>query len=63
MGPVSGDKQQHSSEFYLERAQVMRIQAENAQTDEMRRAYMALAADWARLADMVKSSRQAEKKH
>ena len=42
----------------------MRIQAENAQTDEMRRAYMALAADWARLADMVKNSaRNSGKNH
>ena len=41
----------------------MRIQAENAQTDEMRRAYMALAADWARLADMVKNARRDEQKH
>lgn len=48
---------ENSPDYYLEKASVMRIQAENAQSEEMRRSYMALAADWARLADMARKAR------
>jgi hypothetical protein len=39
--------------FYRQRAAQMRMQADSAATDELRASYLAIAADWERLAEQI----------
>jgi hypothetical protein len=46
--------------FYRQRAAHMRAQAERAETDQLRTSYLAIAADWERLADQAELAAQGE---
>jgi hypothetical protein len=56
--PTLTSEQETSPDFYRLRADHMLKQAQTAESEALRKAYQALADDWARLAELAEKSVQ-----